>query len=462
MGELRSGDIQTVREQLGRDPTTPFTVVARCPSAHPLVIRNEPFDARGRPFPTTFWLTCPAAGRAVSRLESEGWIARLNGRAAGEPAFAGEVRAAHEEYARERAREDPDAAAFGGVGGTREGVKCLHAHYANHLAGGNDPVGRWVATRVEPIHPDERPGRVAAVDLGTNSIRLLVASRADDGSLDEFARDMVITRIGQGVDRSGRIHPDALARTVGVLARYARRARALHAERTRVTATSAVRDASNREELEAAVRSHVGEDLRVITGEQEAALTFAGGTAGLDAERPFAVLDIGGGSTEVVVGGDAPDAATSLQLGSVRMTERFVRDDPPSADELDTMREEIERILDEAAGAVPADRARTLVAVAGTPTTVQAMSLGLERYDRDAIHHTWLAIDDVEAVLGRLAAMTNAERAAIGVMPPGRGDVIVAGAQILVTAMRRFGFDRALVSETDILDGLAFELLAAR
>jgi exopolyphosphatase/guanosine-5'-triphosphate,3'-diphosphate pyrophosphatase len=461
MGELRSGDLQIVREQLGRAVTTRFTVVARCPGGHPLVIRNEPFDADGRPFPTTFWLTCPTAVKAVARLESAGWIARMNERAEADAEFGARLRAAHEAYARERARLHADAESFGGVGGTRQGVKCLHAHYANHLAGGDDPVGRWVAERVEPIH-EERPGRVAVVDLGTNSIRLLVASAATDGALDEFARDMVITRIGQGVDRTGRIDPEALARTVDVLGRDCRRARALHARDIRVSATSAVRDASNREDLEAAVREHAASELRVITGEQEAALTFAGATIGLDAEGPFAVLDVGGGSTEIVVGDVEPAASASLQIGSVRMTERFVRHDPPAGDELDAIREEVDRTLADAERTVPVGEARTFVAVAGTPTTVQAISLGLERYDRDAIHRTWLTERDAVAVFERLAAMTNPERAAIGVMPPGRGDVIVAGALILLGAMRRFGLDRALVSETDILDGLAFELLSAR
>jgi exopolyphosphatase/guanosine-5'-triphosphate,3'-diphosphate pyrophosphatase len=461
MGELRSGDLQTVREQLGRDPTTPFTVVARCPGGHPLVIRNEPFDAEGRPFPTTFWLTCPDAVRAVSRVESEGWIGRLNERAETDAVFGAELQAAHDAYARERARGHDGAEAFGGVGGTRLGVKCLHAHYANHLAGGKDPVGRWVAERIEPVH-HERPGRVAVVDLGTNSIRLLVASSTDGGSLDEFARDMVITRIGQGVDRTGRIDPGALARTVDVLARYCRRARALHAEGIRVSATSAVRDASNRDDLDAAVRQHAGSELRVISGEEEAAFTFAGATRGLEADPPFAVLDIGGGSTEVVVGSREPEASISLQLGSVRITERVVRSDPPSQADLTDMDEEIERLLLVAERAVPARSARTFVAVAGTATTVQGISLGLERYDRDAIHRTWLSLGDADAVSSRLASMTNAERAAIPVMPPGRGDVIVAGARILVGAMHRFGFARALVSETDILDGLAFELLSAR
>src|SRR5206468_2861552 len=182
-GELRGSDLAAVRDQLGREPTTPFTVVARCPGEHPLVIRNEPMDSAGRRFPTTFWLTCPIAAKAVSRLESEGWIGRMNELVASDPAFAAAVEVAHREYADERARSERASREWGGVGGTRTGVKCLHAHYANHLAGGADPVGDWVAGHVEPIHQQEHPGRVAAIDLGTNSIRLIVAEppAADPG-----------------------------------------------------------------------------------------------------------------------------------------------------------------------------------------------------------------------------------------------------------------------------------------
>jgi exopolyphosphatase/guanosine-5'-triphosphate,3'-diphosphate pyrophosphatase len=461
MGELRRSDLMLVRDQLGREPTTPFTVVARCSDGHPLVIRNEPFDAHGDPFPTLFWLTCPTAVKAVSRLESGGAIAELNRRIESDGGFATAVARAHEEYARERARGHPGAETQGGVGGTRTGVKCLHAHYANHIAGGDDPVGAWVAERVEPIH-EERPRRLAVVDQGTNSIRLLVAEPDDAGGFVELARDMVITRLGQGVDRTGEIAPESLERTVVVLARYGRRARALHAERIRVGATAAVRDASNRDELERAVREHAGSELEVITGEDEAALSFLGATRGLEAPSPFLVLDIGGGSTELVVGDDAPGPAVSVQMGSVRMTERFVADDPPANEELEAMRGFVESRLAEAEGSVPARDARTLVAVAGTSTTVQAIALDLDFYDPEAIHRTELSLPAAERVLDQLASMTTPERAALPVMAPGRGDVIVAGALILVTVMRRFGFDRALVSETDILDGLAYETVAAR
>ena len=341
--ELRGADLATVREQLDREPTTAFTVVARCTGGHPLVIRNAPLDAAGEPFPTTYWLTCPEAVRAVSRFEAAGWIGRLNQRMQLEKGFRDAVDGAHAAYAADRATDLGEAVSWGGVAGTRTGIKCLHAHYAYHLAGGDDPVGAWVAERVEPVHPEQRAGRVAAIDQGTNSIRLLVLEPgATAGDLPtELARDMVITRLGRGVDETGRLEDDALARTVDVLARFCRRTRAIGAERIRVGATSAVRDAENRGDYAAAVRAHAQTGLEVLTGEQEAALSFLGGTHGLDpASGPFVVQDIGGGSTEFVTG-DAPgeaEDAISTRMGSVRMTERHVRHDPPSREDLDGAR----------------------------------------------------------------------------------------------------------------------------
>jgi exopolyphosphatase/guanosine-5'-triphosphate,3'-diphosphate pyrophosphatase len=464
--DLRATDVEAVREQLGREPTTPFTIAARCTGGHPLVIRNDPFGADGAPFPTTFWLSCPDAAKAVSAIESDGWIARLNERYEQDAAFRTDLDRAHTDYAAERAEADERGRDLAGVGGTRRGVKCLHAHYAYRLAGGDDPVGAWVAERVEPVHPEQRAGRVAVVDQGTNSLRLLVFEPGAGGEAPtELARDMVITRLGQGVDATGRLAPAALGRTDLVLGRYCRRARALGAERIRVAATSAVRDASNRADYEAIVRRHAGVAPEVIDGEQEAAISFLGGTLGLEAAAgPFVVMDIGGGSTELVIGAvpGRADHALSTQLGSVRLTERAIAHDPPTPEDLEAVEAIVRAGLDDVEAAVPVRDGRTFVSVAGTATTLQAIALGLERYDPDLIHRSWLSVEDARRVLAHLAGMTNAERAAIPVMVPGRGDVIVAGAVILVTVMRRFGWERTLVSETDILDGLAFELLGVR
>jgi hypothetical protein len=459
--ELRGSDLALVAEQLGRPPLTDFSVVARCGPGHPLVIRNHPIDHDGNPFPTLYWLTCPGAVKAVARIEADGWIKRLEARGRDNPAFGSALEAAHREHAAERGRWVPEASRWGGVGGARAGVKCLHAHYANHLAGGDDPVGAWVAERVEPVHPDEdRAGRVAAVDMGTNSIRLLVADPAD-GDVAEVARDMVITRLGQGVDRTGRLAPAALRRTMDVLERYAGRARALGAERIRVGATSAVRDSGDRRLLEAEVARIAGGPPEILTGGREAELSFLGATRGIEAPPPFLVFDIGGGSTEVALGGEEVEAAVSVDIGSVRITERVGPADPPTPEDLEEMRRLADAALAEAVEAIPIGRAATVVGVAGTTTTVQAIALGLDRYDPEAIHGTALTRDVVGEVLERLSAMTTAERRALPVMAPGREDVIVAGTVILGAIMDRWGSGTCLVSERDILEGLAIEMVSA-
>lgn len=460
--ELRGSDLALVAEQLGRPPLTDFSVVARCGGGHPLVIRNHPVDHAGEPFPTLYWLTCPDAVRAVARLEADGWIKRLAERAREEPVFGGALEAAHREYAVERGRWVADASGWGGVGGARAGVKCLHAHYANHVAGGRDPVGSWVAERVEPVHPDEdRAGRVAAVDMGTNSIRLLVAAPAD-GDVAEVARDMVITKLGQEVDRTGRLAPRALRRTMDVLERYARRARALGADRIRVGATSAVRDSADRRLLEAEVARITGGPPEILTGEREAELSFLGATRSIEGPPPFLVFDIGGGSTEVALGTEAVEAAASVDIGSVRITERVGPSDPPAPEDLEAMRRLADAALAEAAETIPPGEVATLVGVAGTTTTVQAIALGLDRYDPEAIHGTALSRNAVGDVLERLSAMTTTERRALPVMAPGREDVIVAGTVILGGIMDRWGSGSCLVSERDILDGLALEMVGTR
>ncbi|HEY3141087.1 MAG TPA: DUF501 domain-containing protein, partial [Acidimicrobiales bacterium] len=437
--------------------------MARCGPGHPMVIRNRPVDPEGRPFPTLYWLTCPETVAAVSRVESDGWIKRLNERAEVDPRLRTDLRRAHEEYARERGRLVPGAERWGGVGGTAVGVKCLHAHYAYHLAGGIDPIGKWVAERLadgEGLHYEKPGRRVAAIDLGTNSIRLLVARFAEgEDELRDVARDMVITRIGQGVDRTGAISPLALRRTLAVLVRYCRRARALGAERIHLAATSAVRDASNREELAAQVERLTGEPMEVLTGKQEAELSFLGATKGLAAPVPFLVLDIGGGSTEFVVGDGGPSGAVSAQIGSVRLTERYIHTDPPSYEELDRMDLAITSVLHQVEDRIPVHEAATLVAVAGTATTVQAISLGLDEYDPVVLHRSMLSREDAERVFRLLADLTTEERRQIPVMAPGREDVIPAGAAILVRVMQRWGFTEALVSETDILDGIAYRMV---
>jgi exopolyphosphatase/guanosine-5'-triphosphate,3'-diphosphate pyrophosphatase len=276
---------------------------------------------------------------------------------------------------------------------------------------------------------------------------------------------MVITRLGRAVDGTGRLDGASVDRTLGVVARFVRRARALHAERLHLGATSAVRDAANRDDFLRRARTLLGSDPEVIGGEREAALAFLGGTRGLSgADGPFLLIDVGGGSTEFVFGRDpaVAERAVSTRIGSVRLTERVRPADRPTIEDLRALADEVEPHLTAAARDIPVSAARRLVAVAGTATTLQACAMRLDRYDPDLVHRSILRLSDAERALGELASKSDAERAAIPVMPKGRGDVIVAGATILVSAMRRFDFDEALVSETDILDGLALELLGVR
>jgi exopolyphosphatase/guanosine-5'-triphosphate,3'-diphosphate pyrophosphatase len=456
-----------VAAQLGREPLVPFTVVARCGPGHPLVIRNHPVDAKGNPFPTLYWLTCPETIRAVARLESEGWIKRLEAEAEVDPDLRTGLRRAHEEYAAERGALVAGSEQRGGVGGAARGVKCLHAHYAYYVGGGPDPIGKWVADRLkesDQLHYEKPSRRLGTIDLGTNSIRLLVARFTHgEADLQDLARDMVITRIGQGVDQTHRLAPAALRRTLDVLERYCRRARALDVERIHLAATSAVRDAANRDDLANEVQRLTGEPMEVLSGEEEAERSFVGATHGLaeaaDVPGPYLVLDIGGGSTEFVLGQDGPALARSTNMGSVRLTERFVHTDPPSYEELDALEAEITDILAGVEDHVAVHDARTLVAVAGTATTMQAIAMGLPEYDPEQLHRTRLSRLDADRVFRLLADMTVEERREIPVMAPGREDVIPAGAAILTSVMHRWGFTEALVSETDILDGLAYAMV---
>ncbi|MET8856386.1 Ppx/GppA phosphatase family protein [Streptomyces sp. NPDC004579] len=310
--------------------------------------------------------------------------------------------------------------------------------------------------------------RVAAVDCGTNSIRLLVAD-ADPrtGELTDLDRRMTIVRLGQGVDRTGRLAPEALERTFAACHAYARTIKEHGAERLRFVATSASRDAENRDEFVRGVLDILGVEPEVVTGDQEAEFSFTGATRELagrdDLATPYLVVDIGGGSTEFVVGADRVRAARSVDIGCVRMTERhLVRDgavtDPPTAEQVAAMRADIEAALDLAEETVPLREARTLVGLAGSVTTIAAIALDLAEYDSERIHHSRVSLARVREITEWLLRSTHAERAAVPSMHPGRVDVIGAGALVLLSIMERTGAEEVVVSEHDILDGIAFKV----
>jgi exopolyphosphatase/guanosine-5'-triphosphate,3'-diphosphate pyrophosphatase len=340
--------------------------------------------------------------------------------------------------------------------------------------------------------------RVAAIDCGTNSVRLLIADICG-GELVELERRMEIVRLGQGVDRTGRLAPEALARTFTAMRGYAKLVAGHGAERVRVVATSATRDAANRDEFVRGVVEIFGVEPEVISGDEEARLSFTGATrdlAALRPMRPYLVVDIGGGSTEFVLGTGDVEAARSVDIGCVRMTERHLRSDPPSPEQVAAAVADIDAALAavrsgaatlaeatasrnaEAAlvsengdalappapaapdvPGVPIERARTLVGLAGSVTTVAGIALDLPEYDPRRIHLSRLKARQVHDVTRMLLHSTHDERAAIGVMHPGRVDVIGAGALILDRIMREYGFADVVVSEHDILDGIAWSLV---
>lgn len=314
--------------------------------------------------------------------------------------------------------------------------------------------------------------RVAAIDCGTNSIRLLVADVTvrDDGTawLRDVHREMRIVRLGQGVDATGRLAPDALARTRAALVDYARVAARKGVQRARMVATSATRDAANRDEFFGMTADVLGAPAEVITGDEEARLSFTGAVGDLDPEDgPFLMMDVGGGSTELVLGtwdGRKADviATKSVDIGCVRLTERHLHSDPPTQTEIKEATGTAAQVLAEAFAVVPIERARTFIGVAGTVTTMSAVHQNLTEYDPELLHLSHLDLPAIEHVTDRLVAMTKEERGALGPMHPGRVDVIGAGALIVRTVARQVAAKANLqemtVSEHDILDGIALEL----
>jgi exopolyphosphatase / guanosine-5'-triphosphate,3'-diphosphate pyrophosphatase len=359
-----------------------------------------------------------------------------------------------------------------------------------------------------------RPVRVAAIDCGTNSLRLLVAD-VDPGAgrLTDVDRRMEIVRLGQGVDSTGRLAPEALERTLRALRGYARIIADRSTTAVRMVATSATRDAANAADFVHGVSGVLGLEPEVLSGEEEAYLSFVGATAEFDGGSaspdggPYLVVDIGGGSTEFVLGDGQPPAeqapaerapaeqapagrasaglitgaagpagvtagaagvtagaagvsAVSVDIGCVRLTERHLHSDPPRPAEISAAAADIDAALDAVAGALPVTAARTLVGLAGSVTTVAGLALGLGKYDSARIHHARVSAEQVALQTRRLLSQTRAERAALGVMHPGRVDVIGGGAMVLDQIMQRFGFGEVLASEHDILDGIAWSLAA--
>jgi exopolyphosphatase/guanosine-5'-triphosphate,3'-diphosphate pyrophosphatase len=305
---------------------------------------------------------------------------------------------------------------------------------------------------------DQREGRRGAIDIGTNSVRLLVADvdgAGPDAAMHTIDRRMRITRLGQGVDEARRLRPEAIDRTLDALREYRGALDDLGASRIRATATSAARDAANRDDFFGPAADVLGIEPELISGDEEARLSFVGATARLSEPAPYLVVDIGGGSTEFIMGTREPDDLISVDMGSVRLTEHYLSSDPPAPEELSATNSIVRDHLADVEREIPSVRdAATLVGLGGTITTVAAIELGLPEYDADKIDHFRLTKTAAEDVFRTLATETAAARRHNPGLDPGRVDVIVAGALELVTIMRAYGFDEMLVSEADILDGL--------
>ena len=300
--------------------------------------------------------------------------------------------------------------------------------------------------------------RVGVIDCGTNSIRLLIAD-IDGNNFREVTRQMQVVRLGQGVDETNQFHPDALERTFAAVDLYAAELARRGVEKIRFCATSATRDATNRNIFIEGVKERLGIEPEVISGDEEARLSFAGATREFNrTDGPFLVVDIGGGSTEFVLGTDTVESAISVNIGCVRMTERHFHNDPPTADEVSIARSDIQNAIDIASASVDIKSAKTLVCVAGTATTVAAAALNLPEYDRHAIHLSRISADQVHEVSNNFSIMTREERAALGYMHPGRVDVITAGSLVLSKIVKATGAKEFVASENDILDGMAWSL----
>lgn len=302
--------------------------------------------------------------------------------------------------------------------------------------------------------------RVAAVDIGTNSVRLLVAEhRPDDlfeaSRLEWRDRRVTVTKLGQGVDASRQLHEAAIGRTVAVLAGYGEAIRAWDVDVAAAVATSAARDAANREDFLDRAELALGFRPRVITGDDEAELSFRGATSGLDGPAPYLVIDPGGGSTEFVEGVDGPDYVMSVDIGSVRLTERHLGNRPAGGDQMAAARAEVDRLL------IDIDlpqRPGTVVGVGGTFTSLAAMALDLHEYDPAVVDGTVLDAETISGLVARLAIMSFEETANIPSLDPARAGVILGGAVVVERSLRRIGAESAVVSESDILDGLALSI----
>ena len=465
---MNDADIARVGELLGRIPQGQFEIVVRTTSGDPVVLRNAPFLDDGTPMPTRYWLLGEHETVIVGRLEASGGVNQAEADIG--PTALIET---HERYAAERdAAIDPAHTGprpFGGVGGTRIGVKCLHAHFGWWLAVGNDPVGQWVADTLGISRDDyvvvnsvrSRPvftTPVAAIDIGTNSTNLLIV----DPQGNEIVREVNVTRLGKGVATSGLLDDSAINSTVQQLAVYASLLKQHKVETFRVTATEACRRASNANTFLDQAETVLGKRPEIISGAEEGQLAFRGALSKLEPHKGITiVVDIGGGSTEVMIGQDnSLQHASSFPVGAVVLSETELHRDPPRPEELTNAIGLVTDFMDDLVREQPQvlDATR-VVGVAGTIVTIAAVELGIARFDPLALHGMTLTREAAEDVFRTLATESLADRKSNPGLPAERADVIVGGCCALVGIMRRLRLPSITVSVHNLLDGVVQHIL---
>lgn len=521
-----------VEKQLGRFPRGMVAVGARCVCGRPLAVITRPCLEDGTPFPTTCYLTCPEAVKAVSRVEADGIMREYNELLQSDEDLKKQYERAHKYYLEFRHElavslgDSEEHISQMSAGGMPVRVKCLHALLAQTLVMGKgvNPIGDMVlerikdefdpsvcrcttpwsddayATETEVVVEDEtiakdktaegeavksdtttcaeKTVQVAAIDCGTNSIRLKIAQVSEHGMKDIVPRMLRVVRLGQGIDETHRFADDALERVRDAAHEFAQVLKEHPVDAIRFVATSATRDAENREIFEQMMIDELGVRPEVISGTEEAALSFLGATSVVSRDElqpPYLVVDLGGGSTELVLGGDGDclpahkvSAAYSMNVGSVRMTERHLHTDPPTEEEIQAAIEDIDKHIDDAFKVVPAGRARTIIGVSGTVTTMAALTMGLQHYDHTAVDGVRIGLEQAYAVNNRFLRMPRDCRRTYATIHPGRVDVVGGGAVIWSRVLERLAkaayedhggvLDTFVASEHGLLDGITIDL----
>ena len=447
-------DIARITELLGRVPQGKFEVVVRALDGDPVVLRNQPLLPDGTPMPTLYWLCGARENVLIGRLEATGAVNQVEAEL-----DAALIAASHDRYAAERDALIPadhtGPRPFGGVAGTRIGVKCLHAHFGWWLAGGDDPVGDWVAeklslSRSAYIRATAQP--VAAIDIGTNSTNLLIA----DAQGNDIVREVHVTGLGRGVVHNNMLNEDAIARTIARLQHYATLIKQHEVGAIRVTATEACRRATNAAVFLDQAEAVLGTRPLIIAGTEEGRLAYSGALSHLPAHEGITlVVDIGGGSTEIMIGEKSLQHTVSFPVGTVVLTESHLLHDPPRPEELTNAIGLVTDFMDDLIRDHPEVlNATRVVGVAGSIVTIAAVEIGLQEFDATALHGARMTRENVEEVFRTLATETLADRKFNPGLPADRADVIVGGCCVLVGVMRKLRIPEIMVSVNNLLDGL--------